>query len=111
MFSIVLSLGSCAAALGIGTRGDGWDVGCEWEMRSFVLQTLALLASHTGHNITEVLTSAISEWGIKTANGTAVVTATGNARNMIVVVRVAVPALFCPHAESGVSGRFKRKVE
>nr|XP_055035499.1 E3 SUMO-protein ligase ZBED1-like [Misgurnus anguillicaudatus] len=62
----------------------------EWEIKSFVLQTRALFESHTGHNIGEVIKSAVSEWELDMMNnnnhqGIAIVT--DNARNMGVAVK------------------------
>ncbi|XP_041361015.1 E3 SUMO-protein ligase ZBED1-like [Gigantopelta aegis] len=36
----------------------------DWNLKSFVLQTRELPESHTGVNIAQVLTDAISEWGL-----------------------------------------------
>ncbi|XP_039593991.1 E3 SUMO-protein ligase ZBED1-like [Polypterus senegalus] len=64
----------------------------EWEIKTFVLQTRVLFESHTGHNIGEVLKSAVSEWELdmiynNSHQGIAVVT--DNVRNMGVAVNEA----------------------
>ncbi|KAE8279169.1 Zinc finger BED domain-containing protein 4 [Larimichthys crocea] len=60
----------------------------DWEMKSVALQTRPLFESHTGLNIAEVLTAAVTEWELQRANhGIAIVT--DNAHNMDVAVREA----------------------
>ncbi|KAL0146480.1 hypothetical protein M9458_058111 [Cirrhinus mrigala] len=64
----------------------------EWEIKTFVLQTWVLFESHTGHNIGEVLKSAVSEWELDMVcynNHQGITVVTNNARNMGVVVKEA----------------------
>ncbi|XP_050950428.1 E3 SUMO-protein ligase ZBED1 [Labeo rohita] len=64
----------------------------EWEIKTFVLQTRVLFESHTGHNIGEVLKSAVSEWEldmIYNNNHQGIAVFTDNARNMGVAVKEA----------------------
>ena len=37
----------------------------EWEIKNYVLQTRRMDQSHTSENLSEVLTSAISEWNLQ----------------------------------------------
>ncbi|XP_039602239.1 E3 SUMO-protein ligase ZBED1-like [Polypterus senegalus] len=63
----------------------------EWEIKTFVLQTRVLFESHTGHNIGEVLKSAVSEWELDMIynNHKGIAVVTDNARNMGVAVKEA----------------------
>ncbi|KAM3858869.1 E3 SUMO-protein ligase ZBED1-like [Diretmus argenteus] len=54
----------------------------EWEMRSPVLQTRPLYESHTGTNLTQVLTGAVAEWELMRPNSNIPVT-TDNAKNQV----------------------------
>ncbi|XP_041375019.1 zinc finger BED domain-containing protein 4-like [Gigantopelta aegis] len=65
----------------------------DWNLKSFVLQTRELPESHTGVNIAQVLTDAISEWGLN-KNPPLV---TDNAENMEVAAREAccIPHIGC----------------
>ncbi|KAL0154283.1 hypothetical protein M9458_050396 [Cirrhinus mrigala] len=64
----------------------------EWEIKTFVLQTRVLFESHTGHNIGEVLKSAVSEWEldmIYNNNHQGITVVTDNARNIGLAVKEA----------------------
>ena len=66
----------------------------EWESKNFVLQTGRMDESHTSQNLSEVITSAISEWNLQRHEQNPSLTS-DNASN---VVSVAKQAELSPHS-------------
>ena len=65
----------------------------EWETKNYVLQTRRMDQSHTSENLSEVLTSAISEWNLQRYDQNLSLT-TDNASN---IVNAAKQAELSPH--------------
>lgn len=64
----------------------------EWEIKNYVLQTRRMDQSHTSQNLSEVLTSAISEWNLQRYEQN--LSLTDNASN---IVNAAKQAELSPH--------------
>lgn len=89
-------------AVFVSIKSDGWTsratesyetitahfINENWELSNHVLQTRVLGLAHTGHNIAEVLKSAVSSWNLK-KNGLAPSITTDNASNVVNAVKEA----------------------
>ncbi|KAL2079766.1 hypothetical protein ACEWY4_025510 [Coilia grayii] len=68
-------------------------IGKQWDNISYVLQTRAMYASHTGANIAELLSEALNEWNLTNKDPVII---TDNAANMVRAIEILeVPHIGC----------------
>ena len=89
-------------ALSVALTSDGWTsratesahfIDSDWQMKDYVLQTRPLHDAHTGKNIAEVLTAAVSDWGLSRPTDLKPLV-TDNASNVVLAAR---EGNFTPH--------------